>query len=72
MIELFEGVPGSGKSLHTAALIKDYCKYGHPCIINFPVNTELKYTKKALDSGKLIILENYELNPKTLISLSQP
>lgn len=71
MIELFEGVPGSGKSLHTAACIKDWCRFGHPVICNFPVNTELKYIKKALDNNKLFIIDNYELTPKKLISISQ-
>lgn len=71
MIELFSGVPGSGKSLHTASFIKDCCIYHHPLIINFPINTELKYVKRAIDLGLLIILDNIEITPTKLVALSR-
>lgn len=43
MILLFTGVPGSGKSLHAAKMIRDHLKWRRcPVICNFDVNPDLK------------------------------
>lgn len=71
MIELFSGVPGSGKSLHAAKFIKDCCSRHQPLIVNFPLNTDLVFVRKAVDDGLLIILDNFEINPTKLVALSR-
>ena len=38
MIALFSGTPGSGKSLHTASVIKAWLRMGRPVICNFDID----------------------------------
>lgn len=38
MINLYSGTPGSGKSLHTAQVIKNWSRFGYPILANFKVN----------------------------------
>lgn len=40
MIDLYSGTPGSGKSLHTARIIRNRLKAGWPVITNFPIAVE--------------------------------
>lgn len=64
MIALYSGTPGSGKSLHTAKMIIDRARYGHPVIGNFEVN--LKNYKKA----DYTYVDNLKLTPDFLINYS--
>ena len=41
MISLYSGTPGSGKSLHTASVIKAWLRMGRPVICNFEINTAM-------------------------------
>lgn len=59
MIYLYSGTPGSGKSLHTARMISDYCNSRRDRLIftNFEVNpTGLKHPER------LIYIPNKELS----------
>ena len=47
MIYLYSGTPGSGKSLHTARVIKDTLFLNRPVIANIPINTgECKHVEQ--------------------------
>ena len=50
MITLYEGVPGSGKSLYAAGQILDQLSLGHLVICNYPfvVPSKKKYRRGAL------------------------
>lgn len=41
MIYLYSGTPGSGKSLHTARVIRNTLMFNKPVIANIPINTSL-------------------------------
>ena len=64
MIELYSGTPGSGKSLHTAKLIRERLR-SRKCVIigNFFVNT------KAISKckGIYIFVTNDRLTPERLL-----
>lgn len=65
MICLYSGTPGSGKSLHTAKLIIDRARFGHPVIGNFEV--DLSKYKKA----DYTYCDNFNLTPEYLITYSR-
>lgn len=65
MVSLYSGTPGSGKSLHTAKVIRDRMIMGKPTICNFEINTS-KF-KKAIFQ----YVPNDELNPTYLINYSR-
>ena len=52
MIYLYSGTPGSGKSLHTARVIKNTLMMGKPVIANIPINVNLcKHPERFLFSS---------------------
>lgn len=63
MIELFSGTPGSGKSLHTASIIKYRCFRKKITICNFDV--------KCKKNNSFIYLDNDFLNPQWLLTYSK-
>lgn len=68
MIELYSGTPGSGKSLHTASVIRDRLQF-HRCVIigNFPVNVAAVKKRK----GYYLYVSNDRLNPERLRKFSE-
>lgn len=60
MIHLYTGVPGSGKSIHIAAVCKYAFKHGYPILSNFQLNTE-KYPK-----ANLTVYDNDVLTPRLI------
>lgn len=66
MIYLYTGTPGSGKSLHMARDIVDFCSYGKKdklVLVNFPVKVEcLKHPER------LCYIPQDDLTPKAIIS----
>lgn len=68
MISLYNGTPGSGKSLHLASLIKTQLKYRNKWIVtNVPINVE---NIKGHKRGRYIYLDDIELNPNNLQTIS--
>lgn len=65
MIYLYSGTPGSGKSLHTARVIKGTLRMNKPVICNFEINK--KYVKNY---DKYTYYDNSELTPNKLIEIS--
>lgn len=59
MITLYEGVPGSGKSLFAAGQILDQLSLGHLVICNFPFSVP---SKKKYRRGALVTCSNDELS----------
>ena len=59
MITLYEGVPGSGKSLFSAGQILDQLSLGHLVICNFPFSVP---AKKKYRRGALVTCSNDELS----------
>ena len=59
MITLYEGVPGSGKSLFSAGQILDQLSLGHLVICNFPFSVP---SKKKYRRGALVTCSNDELS----------
>ena len=69
MIELYSGTPGSGKSLHTADLMKRWLNmWKAPVICNFSFNAKACNPKGW---GSLLIVDNKQLNPDFLIYFSE-
>lgn len=68
MISLYNGTPGSGKSLHLASVIRDYVKYKNKWVVtNVPINVgNIKGRKR----GKYIYLDDIEMTPDSLQSIS--
>ena len=67
MIELYSGTPGSGKSLHSAKVIRERLQEkGRIVIGNFPIN------KRAIKKmqGVYIFVDNDRLTPERLIRFS--
>lgn len=68
MISLYSGTPGSGKSLHTAADIRDRLQRpGTVTLGNFYINTGV--VKKC--KGTYLMVENHRLTPQRLIKFSR-
>lgn len=63
MITLYEGVPGSGKSLWVAGQILEQLSLGHLVICNYPFKAP---AKKKYRRGALVIVNNSELTPAFL------
>lgn len=63
MITLYEGVPGSGKSLYAAGQILEQLSLGHLVITNFPVDVPCR---KKYRRGALVVVSNSELSPELL------
>ena len=63
MITLYEGVPGSGKSLWAAGQILEQLSLGHLVICNYPFKAP---AKKKYWRGALVIVNNSELTPAFL------
>ena len=59
MITLYEGVPGSGKSLFAAGQILDQLSLGHLVICNYPFVVPSK--KKKYRRGALVTCTNEDL-----------
>lgn len=68
MITLFEGVPGSGKSLYAAGQILEQLSLGHLVICNYPFYPPAgrKYRK-----GALVVVDNADLTPDFCLRWSQ-
>lgn len=58
MIQIYTGVPGSGKSYHLASTIKNYLEKGVNVISNFNVDTSLLEIKKRKKAGQFIYVDN--------------
>lgn len=68
MIYLYSGTPGSGKSLHTAQVVKTTLEFRKkPVICNFRINLD-KIKEKSRDLFTYI--PNWELSPDKLVSYS--
>lgn len=65
MIYLYSGTPGSGKSLHSASVIKMNLKMNRPVICNFPIVEDVKGYKN------FTYCPNWNLTPDYLIKFSQ-
>lgn len=59
MITLYEGVPGSGKSLYASGQILDQLSLGHLVICNYPFEVP---PKKRYRNGALVTCSNAELS----------
>ena len=69
MIELYSGTPGSGKSLHTADVIKRWLTiFKVPVICNFSFNA---LACKPKGWGSLLIVDNAKITPDFLIYFSE-
>ena len=69
MIELYSGTPGSGKSLHTADLMKRWLTlFKAPVICNFSFNAR---ACKPKGWGSLLIVDNKQLSPDFLVYFSE-
>lgn len=68
MIELYSGTPGSGKSLHQAVKILEYCNSGFPVVGNTPINAEVLRKKRR---GLYAYLSNEKLTVDKLIGISR-
>ena len=66
MIYLYSGTPGSGKSLHQASDIYWDLKFNKPVVANYNINTD-SFHKKV----PFIYLDNYSLNPRELVKISE-
>lgn len=64
MVYLYTGTPGSGKSLHMARDIVNFCDYGKEkyVIVNFPVR--LDYIKHP---ERLLMVEQEDLTPQAIV-----
>lgn len=67
MITLYEGVPGSGKSLYSAGQILEQLSLGHLVIVNYPFKVP---NRKKYRRGCLIVVDNAELTPQLLVRWS--
>lgn len=68
MIALYSGTPGSGKSLHQAADVYRRLSRGETVVTNYPVNIA---TMGRKCKGALIVLDNAELTPSRLVTISR-
>ena len=59
MISLYEGVPGSGKSLYASGQILEALELGHLVICNFPFSPP---AHKRYSRGALVVVSNSELS----------
>ena len=69
MITFLRGKPGSGKSVHTAILIKQALRRGQNVIANFPFRDDLIKPKGKRPKGQFIFVHNkyfrmFNKNPK--------
>lgn len=62
MIYLYSGTPGSGKSLHAAKTIVEWCKRGKGVICNFPV--DVSHVKRIRSNP--IYLDNSQISVDSL------
>lgn len=58
MITYFSGKPGSGKSVHTAKLIKTALRNGQNVIANFPFRDDLVKPKRGKKKGIFVYIPN--------------
>lgn len=66
MIYLYSGTPGSGKSLHTARVIKNTLMRNKPVLANIPINTRLcKHPERFRH------IPEHELSPSVLFAYSR-
>ena len=65
MISLYSGTPGSGKSLHTASVIKAWLRLGRPVICNFEVNLSM-----VKHPEMFYYVPNNKLNAQMLINFA--
>lgn len=61
MMYMYDGVPGSGKSLHLARAVHDALRNGRNVIANFEFRDDLVKPKKGKEKGKFIYIPNSEL-----------
>lgn len=66
MIYLYSGTPGSGKSLHTARVIKNTLMMGKPVIANIPINVNL-----CKNPERFLFVSDGMLRPAALVKYSQ-
>lgn len=67
MITLYEGVPGSGKSLYSAGQILEQLSLGHLVIVNYPFRVP---NRKKYKRGALVVVDNADLTPQLLVRWS--
>lgn len=68
MIELYSGTPGSGKSLHQASKILEYCNAGFPAVGNTAINPEVLRKKCR---GLYTYIPNDKLTVDLLVQISR-
>lgn len=68
MIELYSGTPGSGKSLHQAAQILEYCNYGFPAVGNTAIDSSVLRKKRR---GLYTYVPNDKLTVSRLVQISR-
>ena len=66
MIYLYSGTPGSGKSLHTARVIRNTLMLNKPVIANIPINTSL-----CKHSERFLHITDGMLRPSALVDYSR-
>lgn len=69
MIRLFSGTPGSGKSLHTAQILKNRIRDGQPVVCNFPLDISKCWIRRG-KKNNFHYVPNDQLNPSDLIRYS--
>nr|DAX01719.1 MAG TPA: zonular occludens toxin [Inoviridae sp.] len=66
MIYLYSGTPGSGKSLHTARVIKNTLMLNKPVLANIPINTGL-----CKHPERFLYIPDAMLKPSALVEYSK-
>ena len=66
MIYLYSGTPGSGKSLHTARVIRNTLMFNKPVIANIPINTSL-----CKHPDRFLCIPDAMLKPSALMEYSK-
>lgn len=70
MIILYDGTPGSGKSLHAVITINRYLKMDRPVLSNFSILHPVPKHKKG-NKGGFLLVPNDKLNVDMLIRFSE-
>lgn len=65
MISLYSGTPGSGKSLHTASVIKAWLRMDRPVVCNFEIDTSM-----VKHPGRFLFIPNEKLKAQLLIDIA--
>lgn len=71
MIYLYTGLPGSGKSLHSAADIDHYVRKHKNVICNYEVNRNFWSKKRLRRSGDLIYIQDDDLTVPYLVDYAE-